>query len=87
MKTASDKRHILLQHGRTRMFYVRNGDWTSDPMRARDFVTAQAAIAYSHAHSLRDAHLVVHFDRPDLHDLVLPLSPEQTPRPVTLAAA
>jgi hypothetical protein len=87
MKTSTEKRHILLQHGRTRMFYVRNGDWTSDPARARDFVTAQAALAYAMTRGLADAHLVVHFDRPNLHDLVLPLNSDEVHSAQRLATA
>lgn len=74
MTNASENRRVLLQHSRTRLYYVRNGDWTSDPAESRDFVTTQAAVLYSRAHGLGDAQLVVHFHRPELHDLVLPLS-------------
>jgi hypothetical protein len=74
MKNASENRHLLLQHSRTRLYFVRDGDWTSDPAKARDFVTTQAAVLYSRAHGLGDAQIVVHFHRPELHDLVLPLS-------------
>ena len=34
----------------------------------------QAAVLYSRAHGLSDAQIVVHFHRPELHDLVMPLS-------------
>jgi hypothetical protein len=74
MKTSPERRHILLQHRRTRMFYIRNGDWTSDPARARDFVSTQAAGLYARARGMSDIQAVVHFHRPDLHDLVLPLN-------------
>lgn len=74
MKNVSENRHLLLQHSRTRLYYVRDGNWTSDPAQARDFVTTQAAVLYSRAHALGDAQIVVHFHRPELHDLVLPLA-------------
>lgn len=86
MKNASENRHLLLQHARTRLYYVRNSDWTSDPAQARDFVTTQAAVLYSRARGLSDAQLVVHFHRPELHDLVLPLSWNHQPTEACLMA-
>ncbi len=71
MNTASENRHILLQHSRTHLFYVRDCDWTSDPARARDFVLTQVAILYSHSQGLSDARPVNYFPRPTVHDLVL----------------
>lgn len=74
MNTASENRLVLLQHARTRLFYVRDGDWTSDPARARDFVTTQAAVLYSHSRAVTDTQLVIHFSRPELRDVVIPTS-------------
>jgi hypothetical protein len=85
MNNASENRHILLQHRRTHMYFVRNADWTSDPACARDFVTMQAALVFSRSHGMADAQLVVHFDRPGLHDLVLPLGCDE-PLPIRAAA-
>ncbi len=86
MKNSSENRHLLLQHARTRLYYVRNSDWTSDPAQARDFVTTHAAVLYSRTHGLSDAQLVVHFHRPELHDLVLPLSWNHQPTEACLMA-
>ncbi|HEY0550565.1 MAG TPA: hypothetical protein VGF13_13255 [Verrucomicrobiae bacterium] len=60
MNSVSENAHVLLQHARTRMFYVRNGDWTRDPAQACDFVTSQAAVLYSRARGMAEAE-PVHF--------------------------
>lgn len=60
MKSVSENAHVLLQHARTRMFYVRDGDWTRDPAQARDFGTTQAAFIYSRALGMAEAE-PVHF--------------------------
>jgi len=60
MNSVSENAHVLLQHAHTRMFYVRDGDWTRDPARACDFVTTHAAVLYSRARGLAEA-APVHF--------------------------
>lgn len=55
MNSVSENAHVLLQHARTRMFHVRDGDWTRDPAQARDFVTTQAAILYSRVRGMAEA--------------------------------
>jgi hypothetical protein len=60
MNSVSENAHVLLQHARTRMFYVRDGDWTRDPSQARDFGTTQAAFIYSRALGMAEAE-AVHF--------------------------
>jgi hypothetical protein len=60
MNSLAEKRHVLLQDSRTRMFYIRNGDWTRDPAHARNFVTTQAAEMYSRTWGMSEAE-PVHF--------------------------
>ena len=89
MNTAAENRHILLQHSRTRLFYVRDGDWTNDPARAHDFVLTQAAALYSRSQGLSDARPVTYFHRPaTVHDFLLSSSGHGSSlgAPVTLAA-
>ena len=72
MKTDSENRHILLQHSRTQMYYVREGNWTSDPARAHDFVLTQAAMLYSRSQGLSDARPVTYFHRPAAQKFLWP---------------
>ena len=70
MNSVSENAHVLLQHSRTRMFYVRDGDWTRDPAQARDFFTTQAAVLYSRALGMAEAEPVyfLPYDASHRHD-------------------
>ena len=65
---------VLMQNCVTRRFLGKGDVWYESPNKARDFETSGRAIAYYLSRQLKDAQIVLHFDRTPRYDIELPLS-------------
>ena len=68
----ADPQRRLIRDTRTGLFLKQPGAWTADPAKARNFPNLLAVVSFCVQHQLRDAELVLCFDRSEV-EVCLPV--------------
>jgi hypothetical protein len=70
---------ILLQQKETGLYFKDIGAWTREAGEAMDFLSSTSAIDFCMMNKISGVQLVLKFEE-QRYDIVLPVSPEKTPR-------
>lgn len=67
-------RQVIIQNSQSRWFLDATNAWTQDRSRARDFGNSLSAIAHCLQNHITQAQVVITFDSPTEHIVIVPVS-------------